>query len=182
MLNRREMLAALSALATPAVGADLKAGQLLVATPASRDPDFRETVVLLIHYDRRGAVGLMLNRPTKIAIPDLLPQAASVEGYAWAGGPVPLGITGLLRAENPTEQGIRLLSKVILITDRRSVAKLAKSARDASTFRVYAGNCGWSVQQLDEEMRRGLWTTRDASADVVFNRDPEKLWSTLARR
>ena len=89
MLTRRDLLlpTALHAFTAAASAAQLGAGQLLVATPSSRDPDFRHSVVLLIHYDRRGAVGLMINRPTKIAIPDLLPQAPTAESYAWAGGP-----------------------------------------------------------------------------------------------
>jgi putative transcriptional regulator len=182
LLSRRHLLRTVWVpFAASAHAADLRAGQILVATPASRDPDFRETVILLIHYDRRGGIGLMLNRPAKIAIADLLPRAANIQGYAWAGGPVPLGIVGLLRTRRPPSGATPIFGDVVLISDRDVVRDLARRAMAPSRFRVYAGNCGWTVAQLEDEMRRGLWTARPASPEIVFNTDPQELWSRLVK-
>ena len=41
---------------------DSLTGQLLVATPELDDPNFRETVVYIVHHDQGGAMGLVLNR------------------------------------------------------------------------------------------------------------------------
>jgi hypothetical protein len=38
-------------------------GQILVASERSHDPDLAKSVVLLIHSDRDGVMGLILNRP-----------------------------------------------------------------------------------------------------------------------
>ena len=39
------------------------AGQLLIASPALRDPRFDHTVVLMVRHSAGGALGIVLNRP-----------------------------------------------------------------------------------------------------------------------
>ena len=43
-------------------------GKLLVASPSLADPNFAESVVLMIRHDDEGAFGLVLNRPTKVPL------------------------------------------------------------------------------------------------------------------
>lgn len=47
-------------------------GSLLVASPKLTDPNFAMTVVMMIHHDDDGAVGVILNRPTSLSV-DRLP-------------------------------------------------------------------------------------------------------------
>ena len=66
-------------------------GQLLVASPALIDPNFRRTVVLVVAHDEDGAVGLVLNRPTDAEVAEAVPELAElVEPGATVsvGGPV----------------------------------------------------------------------------------------------
>ena len=52
------------------------AARLLVATPDLQDPNFRETVVYMIHHDEGGAMGLVLNRALGMGPLDKTPRAA----------------------------------------------------------------------------------------------------------
>src|SRR5205085_280731 len=66
-------------------------GRLLVASPDLVDPNFRRTVVLVLTHDAEGAVGLVLNRPTDIAIGEALPNwrdATAPPACLYVGGPV----------------------------------------------------------------------------------------------
>ena len=47
-------------------------GVFLIAKPALRDPNFRQTVVLLCEHGPEGALGVVVNRPTEMTrrIPD----------------------------------------------------------------------------------------------------------------
>ena len=45
------------------VSMDSFRGQLLIASPALLDPNFRRTVVLVTEHGEEGAAGLVLNRP-----------------------------------------------------------------------------------------------------------------------
>ena len=44
------------------------AGHFLVASRHLSDPNFARSVVLMIHHDHQGAVGLVINRPSEKTI------------------------------------------------------------------------------------------------------------------
>src|ERR1700733_10684002 len=69
---------------------DLGVGKLLVASRSLGDPDFAETVVLLVHYDEKGALGLILNRRTHIPLSRVLDLEAAKDRSdpVYLGGPV----------------------------------------------------------------------------------------------
>ncbi|MGC8514073.1 MAG: YqgE/AlgH family protein [Acidimicrobiales bacterium] len=69
----------------------LKAGRLLVANPKLTDPNFDRTVVMLVAYGIEGALGLVLNRPSDMAVSTPLPQwahFATEPAVMFLGGPV----------------------------------------------------------------------------------------------
>jgi len=52
----------------------LAKGRFLVATQQLRDPNFFQTVVFLIDYDRDHAMGFVINRPSKARLFTVLPE------------------------------------------------------------------------------------------------------------
>ena len=52
-------------------------GQLLIASPALIDPNFRRTVVLVTEHTDEGAAGLVLNRPSLVAVAAAVPHSRS---------------------------------------------------------------------------------------------------------
>ena len=60
--------------------AKLEKGIFIIATPALRDPNFRQAVVLLCEHGEEGALGVVVNRPTEINITEVLPQVPVLEG------------------------------------------------------------------------------------------------------
>jgi Uncharacterized ACR, COG1678 len=108
----------------------LATGNLLVATPKSHDPDFARSVVLLIHYDSESAVGLMLNKPTAVPISDVLPDAKGKSITVFAGGPVTLGIRGLLQSKAPPF--------FTVISNRGELLGTISRGLPPNSFRIYA--------------------------------------------
>jgi putative transcriptional regulator len=127
-------------------------GKLVVATEQSHDPDLAKSVVLIIHSDKDGTMGLILNRPVK----DL-----------YFGGPVALGARCLFRASKPN--GERIVEGVYL------------SNKPVAGGRIYAGYVGWSTVQLNDEISRGLWKIRDATEKIIFDPNPSTLWQRLSK-
>src|SRR5258708_4053877 len=80
---------------------DLATGKILVARRSLVDPNFAETVILLVQHDDDGTAGLILNRQTKIPLSKLSTEMESAKGRTdrlYHGGPVePAGIMALLR-------------------------------------------------------------------------------------
>ena len=66
-------------------------GHLLIASPALIDPNFRRTVVLVTEHSDEGAAGLVLNRPSLVAVAAAVPQLEELveeDEQVWVGGPV----------------------------------------------------------------------------------------------
>ncbi len=66
-------------------------GIFLVASPALRDPNFRQTVILLCEHGQDGALGVVVNRPTGMLLSEALLQIPILESQRhvlYAGGPV----------------------------------------------------------------------------------------------
>jgi len=141
-----------------ASGQQPSAGRILVATEKSHDPDLSHSVVLLIRSDRDGAIGLILNHPTK------------TETYF--GGPIPLGVRALIRSGTQPDQSDLVIPGVWLTS---------QIEKRTGVFRIYAGYVGWSAEQLADEISRGLWRMIPAKAEIVFDPNPATLWSRLLR-
>lgn len=120
-----------------------------MATDKSHDPDFKRSSILLIHYDSEAAIGLMLNKPTAVPISEILPVAKGSSITVFAGGPLPIGVRGLLRSKSPPFFSV--------ISDKTQILKLISSATPPGSFRIYAGYTGWTARQLQSEVARGLW-------------------------
>ena len=144
----------------------------MVATSKSHDPDFAGTVVLLIRYDPESAIGLMLNKPTLVPIGEVLPDLKGKSVTVFAGGPVTIGVRGLLRSKAPPF--FTVLSK------KTELLRIIASGKPA--LRVYAGYTGWTAQQLQSEVARGLWKVLPANIGAVFDPRPETLWRRLRSR
>src|SRR5690348_8195431 len=67
------------------------AGKLLIASSGLMDPNFVQTVILMVQHDENGALGLVLNRPLQTTVKEACEQAleteCEVEGYLYQGGP-----------------------------------------------------------------------------------------------
>ena len=55
------------------------AGQFLIAEPDMTDPNFEETVILMLEHDAGGALGLVINRPLASVAPSRLLETPGSE-------------------------------------------------------------------------------------------------------
>jgi putative transcriptional regulator len=153
-------------------------GKILLATDMSADPDFARSVILIVHSDEKGSVGLMLHRRMDAHVSEVFPEVK--EPFpVYAGGPVTIGYMALARAFSTPPAGHRLFGDVYWISGKQQVAAALAAHRPPRAFRVYLGYCGWSTPQLKSEAGRGLWRVLAADASIVFDSDPPTLWRRL---
>ena len=104
-------------------------GQLLVASPRMRDPRFERTVILILHHDTEGAMGVVLNRPLK-QIPAGRWQSVRKETTGknrfLSGGPVSGPIIVLHGAEAATDD--TTMGKVYVVQKKEQLEKLLKDS------------------------------------------------------
>ena len=165
---------------------DLAVGKLLVTPRDAPDPAFAESVILLVQYDQGSAVGLMINRRTTIPLSRALHNlkgARQRSDPVYIGGPVETGTAmALVRSETKPDAGVRVLEKIYLIPSQPALEGALAGGRSADNLRVYAGYCGWGPGQLDNEMRGRAWYILDGTAGLVFDPNPDTVWSRLVSR
>ena len=165
---------------------DLGAGKLLVASRSLGDPNFAETVVLLVHYDAEGAVGLILNRRTDVPLSRVfegLKAAKDRSDPVYLGGPVGTPAAfALLQSPAKLEGAEHIFGKVYLISSKSLFEQTIAARPDPGVFHVYLGYAGWTNDQLRTEVKLGAWFIFPADSATVFNSDPDSVWSQMIRK
>ena len=173
------------------MGSDPKAGRLLVATPLLGDPNFRRAVVLIVEHEvTEGTLGIVLNRPTKVTVGQVLEQwtdLATDPSVVFTGGPVsPTSALALALVPGKDEpvgwralDGAPALARLGLLDLDAPPRLLAPAIK---SLRVFAGYAGWSPGQLDAEIDEGAWYVLPAQPGDVFAAEPERLWREVLRR
>jgi putative transcriptional regulator len=160
-------------------------GVFLVAAPALRDPNFRQTVVLLCEHGPEGALGVVVNRPTAMLLSEALPQVPVLEAQhhaLFAGGPVqPNQVLILFRLSEDTVETHHVFDGVYLGGDLVALERILTAPTVGDGFRAYVGYSGWGPGQLEQEMKTGSWITLPADPTVVFEKDPNRIWPDIVR-
>lgn len=165
---------------------DVGVGKVLVASRSLGDPNFAETVILIVQYDAGGVVGLVLNRRTKVPLSRALEgtkAAKDLSDPVYLGGPVDRSvILALLKSPAKLDGAKQVSDGISLISTKVLFDKTIAARPEASAFRVYLGYAGWNKEQLQKEMELGAWFVFPADAGTVFNSDPASLWPKMIRK
>jgi len=164
----------------------LGAGKVLVASRDVGDPNFAQTVILLVHYDAQSVVGLVLNRRTDFALSRVLKDFKAAKDRSdpvYLGGPVDTPtVFALCQSPAKIEGGEHIFDKVYLISAKPVFEQTMSTRPDPSVFHVYLGYAGWTKYQLQREVALGSWFVFPADASTVFNSDPNTLWPQMIRK
>jgi putative transcriptional regulator len=152
----------------------------LIARAGLPDPNFKDSVVLVMNNIGVGPAGLIINRPTKFAVSRLFPdrlQLAQVPDKVYFGGPVEIGsVWFLFRSVAPRERAVQALDGVYVSANRELLLELLGRDKPMEGLRIYIGHTGWAPGQLEAEVARADWTLEPAAAQEIFNGKSEHPW------
>jgi putative transcriptional regulator len=161
-------------------------GRLLVASRLLQDPNFAETVVLILEGGSTGAVGVVVNRPTDLELRTVLPDVKELNerhDTVFLGGPVDRSqLLLLVRATAAPKDSMRVFGDVFVTASMDALSRAAEERGEEVRFRLFAGYAGWGPGQLDAEIARGDWIVVPGDAERVFATAPERVWSELIER
>lgn len=159
---------------------------LLLATPALLDPNFVDAVVLMLDVNDEGALGVVLNRPTALAVSEVLAGWAEVVAepeVLFQGGPVETDgalAVALLDPHLDDSVGFRGVAGQLGLLDLDTPVELVTGSLEG--LRIFAGYAGWGADQLQAEIDEGHWYVVPGRADDVFRRDAADLRRDVLRR
>jgi putative AlgH/UPF0301 family transcriptional regulator len=164
---------------------DVRPGSLLVAMPALTDPTFTGAVVYVLDHSETGTVGVVLGRPSQVAIRDVLPgwsDLAVEPGVFHVGGPCETDTALCLgTTAGVAGPGLRPVAGDVHLVDLDSDPD--EVAGQLTGLRVFAGYAGWSGGQLAVEVAEGAWACVPGRAgDVLGDASGRELWRAVMGR
>ena len=166
---------------------EVSKGVFLVADPRLKDPNFAQTVILIIAHGPMGSSGLIINRPTETRLSRALPDIKELVDWPdplYVGGPVSRDrMVMLLQRRDPLQSAMPIFDDVYFSESLDELTDLlSRQPVPANTFRMYAGYAGWAPNQLQAELDRGDWKVIRAYSEVIFGEEYEKVWPDMIRR
>jgi putative transcriptional regulator len=165
---------------------EIAEGKILVADRDLKDPNFVSSVVLVITYDERGTVGLIVNRESDTPVTKILDgvkEAAGRKDNAYEGGPLELkSVLALLRSPQTVPGTKHIFGDVYAVLTEDPLRKALSQSASGDRLRFYLGYAGWGPGQLEAEVDAGAWQILDGDAKAIFDAAPDTLWDRLTRR
>lgn len=166
------------------------AGKLLIAMPGMGDKRFEASVVLICAHTPKGAMGLIVNKPTEelsfeglleqLDIP-LSPKRREIRVHI--GGPVERGRGFVLHSPDYRSDGATMaIADRFGMTATQDVLTALGRGEGPETALLALGYAGWGPGQLEAEILRNDWLTADAPSDLVFSDDDGTKWASALRR
>jgi putative transcriptional regulator len=160
-------------------------GLFLIAKPSLTDPNFARTVVLVTQAEDASTVGVIINRPTRLRLAEMLPGEADAANYrdaVYEGGPVMRQvIVALFRSGSaPGAAAFHVLKDLYLTMHADNLRRLL--AEPGARYRLYAGFAGWAPGQLQSEFMSDGWHVLAADEETLFRKNPDGLWEELLER
>lgn len=151
--------------------------QFLIAMPGVTDSPFSGSVVYICEHNERGALGLVINRPTDIDMITLFDKidikleiALLQHQPVLYGGPVQTE-RGFVLHEPQTEpyhSSLRVPGGLEMTTSKDVLEQVAAGA-GPSRFLLTLGYSGWGAGQLEEELANNGWLTVPADQAIIFD-------------
>lgn len=171
------------------------ANQFLIAMPALDDSYFGRSVIYICEHDDEGAMGLVINKSTDIAINTVLSEMhitdedldteAAIEidsNNVMSGGPVHTDRGFILHnGHNQWSSSLKLDDQINITTSKDILENLGTDA-GPEKYLMTLGYAGWTAGQLEQELVDNTWLTIDASPDLIFETPIEDRWEAAVQK
>jgi putative transcriptional regulator len=158
-------------------------GQLLVASPDIGDPRFDRAVILMVHHDKDGAFGIVINQPAaERSVAELLDAIgepfAGMDGmvHVVAGGPVQRGVGFVIHSTEYHRPETIDLGRNVAVTSSAAILRDIGHHKGPIKVLVAFGYAGWGPGQLEHELADRAWAAASLDPTLVFDADRDQIW------
>ena len=159
----------------------------LIAMPSLADSYFSQTVTYICDHNEHGAMGIVINHPLTINMPEVFAQLGIKSEYEiehpriLAGGPVNKQQGLVIHRNEGTWDSTLEVTENISITASKDVIAAIAQDRAPSGAQLVLGYAGWGANQLEAEITENSWLTVPADERILFDTPVEERWSATAK-
>lgn len=162
--------------------------KFLIAMPAMMDPNFTGSVVYVCEHTDKGALGLVINRPTELTLQSLFDKidlrleiAPWKDAPVYFGGPVQTERGFVLHVPAGQYSSSLAVGDDIALTTSKDVLEALAGGSGPAKLLVTLGYSGWGAGQLESEVSANAWLTVDAQPSIIFDTPAEARQSAALR-
>jgi putative transcriptional regulator len=159
----------------------------LIAMPSLVDTFFYHSVVYICDHNDKGAMGLIINRPTQVMLVDLVshldiknPSEYLSNTPVLFGGPVEKGQGMVIHDSHADWKTSVELAEGIYLTTSTDILEALGTEQGPTNSLVTLGYAGWGEGQLEKELAENSWLTVPAADNILFDTPPDKRWQAAA--
>ncbi|NLB25710.1 MAG: YqgE/AlgH family protein [Bacteroidales bacterium] len=159
-------------------------GRVLIAEPFLPGNYFNRSVILLVAYGDKGAVGFIINKKVDLSIQDILPGISDFEGDVYLGGPVSTDSVYFIHNIGKKLPGsIHVLGNIYWGGDFNILKQMINTGRiSPSEIRFFVGYSGWEPGQLEREIKEDSWLVNDVDEENIMHGLSEASWTDFVRK
>lgn len=153
-------------------------GKLLVAEPSIlNDKSFNRSVIYLTEHNNEGCIGFIINKPSEFMLSDLIPEI-DCDFKIYNGGPVEKeNLYFIHKLPNLIPNSIKIDDEIYWGGDFEILTNLLNSKKIKPTdIRFFLGYSGWSLAQLNEELKEASWAVVENNYPNVLQLNSNDIW------
>ena len=155
-------------------------GKVLISEPFLRDANFTRSVVLLIDHGTKGSVGIIMNKPSKLIVNDIVKEFKYLDNIPlFKGGPVSTDTLFYLHTFSDIEGALPIGDGIYLNGDFNAIKRYILQGNPIEgKIRFFLGYAGWDTDQLQNEIEENTWIIGNADMANLVNNQIQDLWKT----
>jgi len=161
-----------------------KKGRILIAEPFLSGNYFNRSVVLLVAYSDKGAVGFILNKKVDFPMQEAFPDFPEFHTTVYLGGPVSTDSIYFIHKLGMKIPGsIHVLGDLYWGGDFDAIKReIRLGGIHPSEIRFFLGYSGWDAGQLEDELKDDSWLVTDVEQEAVLGDLNPESWFGFVKR
>ncbi len=153
----------------------------LISMPNMADPNFAGTVIYVCEHSEKGAMGVVINRPTELTYARLFDKieltleiAPLADRAVFFGGPVQTDRGFVLHEPHGAFNSSLYVGQQLALTTSKDVLESLGAGNGPHRVLITLGYSGWGAGQLESELAQNAWLTVAADTQIIFDTPPQQ--------
>ncbi|WP_342261921.1 YqgE/AlgH family protein [Alphaproteobacteria bacterium endosymbiont of Tiliacea citrago] len=158
-------------------------GNFIIATPLLLDPFFEKSIIFMTESKVERSYGFLVthslnNDELFEEIHSQIIGSPIENAEIFLGGPVDPKHFFVLHSNDVSCKKTLCVSENVCITNLSDAVEFFYAT--PSFYRIFAGYCDWKMNQLESEIKEGVWLIKKFSNNLLFTNSKKK-WENLIK-
>ena len=163
---------------------------ILISMPHMQDTYFNRSVIYMCELNKKGAMGLIINKPFKDPTLNKIfenyydekGEIFNAVDQIYFGGPVMVERGIVLHSGNYKSNDSIKISNDFFISSHKKTLEDISAQRGPELCRLLLGHAGWKAGQLEREIENGDWLLMPADIEFIFSLSDIDKWQAAVTK